>query len=179
MLAMSVSHRKEVTVFKPTKMRHSNPTILIHFMRVGRWSACFCRKSEFGDAIREHLFRVRRIVRKVGNFFGLSFFQGSILLGRFGDRDYLGNGFLQICLLGNNRFSMPIRLWLVNRLLDVSDSSSLLQELLPLVHIRTLTRRQSSLRHLNLVSNLRKLRLPWFHPFDQVVEIWLWSFGLL
>lgn len=58
---MPVSHRKEMAILQATEMRHRNPRILIHFVRVAWRLARLCGESKLGHAVRVHLFRVARV----------------------------------------------------------------------------------------------------------------------
>lgn len=64
MLTMAISDWEEVRVFKTTEMRYSDPSVLIHFLRVTWRKTCFRSKGKFSNCVRVHLFRVRRVVRK-------------------------------------------------------------------------------------------------------------------
>ena len=61
---MTISHGEEVTVLESTEMRHRDPSILIGLVRVGRSHTCFCGEGKFGHTVREHLLRVRGVVRE-------------------------------------------------------------------------------------------------------------------
>lgn len=60
-LAVTISDREKVAVFKAAEMWYSNPSVLVGFMRVRRGLPSFGSKCELSYTVCVHLFRVRRV----------------------------------------------------------------------------------------------------------------------
>jgi hypothetical protein len=58
MLAVTISYSEEMTIFQSTEVRHCDPSVLIHFVRVAWRQASLCGKSKFSHTVGEHLFGV-------------------------------------------------------------------------------------------------------------------------
>ena len=59
---MTVGDGEEVTVLEAAEVRHSDPSILVLLVRIGRRLPSLSCEGELGHTIREHLPRVRRII---------------------------------------------------------------------------------------------------------------------
>jgi len=75
---------------------------------------------------------------------------------------------------------LAVGLRLVDRLLDVSDRGSLLQQLVTLFQVRAAVQlaRRDAWAGSHLLTDLWQLGLAGLHAFNQVVEVRLWPFRL-
>ena len=64
MLAVAISNGEEVAVLEAAEVRHRDPHVLVHLVRVARREAGLRREGELGHCVRVHLLWVTRVVRE-------------------------------------------------------------------------------------------------------------------